>query len=85
MPGLPVFTIFWSLLKPEACGILAPQPGIEPTPFALEGNILTMDPQGSSQVFTKFLNSLSFGMKCRMLRLLAIFKYICFEVYSSYL
>ena len=25
----------------EACGILAPQPGIEPTPLALEGEVLT--------------------------------------------
>ena len=25
----------------EACGIVAPQPGIEPTPYALKGEILT--------------------------------------------
>ena len=32
---------------PEACGILAPPQGIEPTPPALEGEILTTDLQGS--------------------------------------
>ena len=32
----------------EACGILAPQPGIEPTPPALEGEVLTTGPQGKS-------------------------------------
>ena len=26
---------------PEAWGILAPQPGVEPTPLALEGKVLT--------------------------------------------
>ena len=31
----------------EACGILAPQPGIKPTPPALEGKVLTTGPQGS--------------------------------------
>ena len=30
---------------PEACGILAAQPGIEPTPPALEGRLLTTAPQ----------------------------------------
>ena len=33
---------------PEACGILAPQPGIEPAPPALEGKILTTGPPGKS-------------------------------------
>ena len=32
----------------EACGILAPQPGIEPTPPALEGKVLTTGPPGKS-------------------------------------
>ena len=31
--------MFW-FLGPGACGILAPQPGIEPTPPALEGEVL---------------------------------------------
>ena len=33
----------------EAYGILAPQPGIEPTPPALEGEILTTGPAGKSR------------------------------------
>ena len=32
----------------EACGILAPRPGIAPTPPALEGKILTTGPLGKS-------------------------------------
>ena len=32
--------IYW-FYADEACGILAPQPGIESTPSALEGNVLT--------------------------------------------
>ena len=32
--------MFW-FFGHEACGILAPQPGIEPTPPALEGEVLT--------------------------------------------
>ena len=36
--------VFWH----EACGILAPRPGIEPTPPALEGEVLTTGPPGRS-------------------------------------
>ena len=32
----------------EACGILAPGPGIEPAPPALEGEVLTTGPPGKS-------------------------------------
>ena len=32
----------------EACGILAPQPGMEPTPHALEGKVLTTGLPGKS-------------------------------------
>ena len=32
----------------KACGILAPQPGIEPAPPALEGEVLTTGPPGKS-------------------------------------
>ena len=32
----------------EAYGILAPQPGIEPVPPALEGGVLTTGPPGKS-------------------------------------
>ena len=33
----------------QACGILAPQPGIEPTPPPLEGEVLTTGEPGKSQ------------------------------------
>ena len=39
----------------EACEILVPQPGIEPTPPALEGRVLTTRPSG------KFQHAGSFG------------------------
>ena len=39
--------MFWFFVH-EACGILAPQPGIEPTPAALEGEVLTTVPPGKS-------------------------------------
>ena len=32
----------------EACGILAPQPGIKPAPRALEGEVFTTGPPGKS-------------------------------------
>ena len=35
---------------PEACGILAPQPRIEPTTPALEGEVLTTGPPGKSPI-----------------------------------
>ena len=33
----------------EACGILVPQPGIEPAPPALKSKVLTTGPLGKSQ------------------------------------
>ena len=39
--------MFW-LLACEACGILAPQPGTEPTIPALEGKVITTGPPGKS-------------------------------------
>ena len=39
---------------PQACGMLAPWPGIEPAPPALEGEVLTTGPLGNSQ--EKLLN-----------------------------
>ena len=36
--------VFW----PQACWILAPQPGIEPAPSALEGELLTTGLPGKS-------------------------------------
>ena len=50
--GSPVASVFmfWFFGR-EACGILAPGPGIEPTPPALEGTVLTTGPPGKSQDF----------------------------------
>ena len=39
--------MFW-VFGLEACGILAPRPGIEPSPPALEGEVLTTGPPGKS-------------------------------------
>ena len=39
--------MFW-FFDPEACGSLAPQPGIEPASPALEGKVLTTGPPGKS-------------------------------------
>ena len=38
--------MFW-FFGHKACVILAPRPGIEPAPPALEGKVLTIDHQGS--------------------------------------
>ena len=47
--------MFW-FFDSEACGILAPQPGIEPIPPALEGEDLTTGPPGKSpEIFLKHL------------------------------
>ena len=39
--------MFW-FFGHKACGILALQPGIKPTPPALEGKVLTTGPPGKS-------------------------------------
>ena len=46
--------MFWSFLA-EACGILAPQPGIELACPALEGKVLTTGFPGKSLFFVKVL------------------------------
>ena len=44
-----IFLLFYVLVFGcETCGILAPQPGIELTPPALEGKVLTTGPPGKS-------------------------------------
>ena len=45
---LLLFYVFW-FFGHEAYGILAPRPGNEPTPPALEGEVLTTGPPGKSQ------------------------------------
>ena len=43
--------MFW-IFGCKACGILAPQPGIIPTSFVLEGKVLTTGPPGKSQWYS---------------------------------
>ena len=44
-----ILLLFYVLVfGPEACGILAPRPGIEPAPPALEGEVPTTGPPGKS-------------------------------------
>ena len=43
--------LLFYVFGPKACGILAPQPGIELTPPALEGEVLTSGLPGKSQIF----------------------------------
>ena len=45
--------MFWFFCL-EACGSIAPQPGIEPAPLALKGEVLTTGPPGKS--LSMFLN-----------------------------
>jgi len=54
-------------LAAEASGILAPQPGIKPTPPALEGKVLISGPLGKSPGSVLYLLSLFFffpGTQC---------------------
>ena len=50
MEFVAVLLLFYVLdfLATEACGILAPQPGIEPAPPALEGEVSTPGSPGKS-------------------------------------
>ena len=38
---LPLFFLMFQIFYLKACGILAPQPGIDPTPPTLESEVLT--------------------------------------------
>ena len=66
---LLLYVFFW-FVGHEACGILAPQPGIEPGPLALEGEVLTTEPPGKSQqpvalaskIFLEFKKQYSGGL-----------------------
>ena len=55
--------IFWFFGR-EACGILAPWPGIKPTPCALEDKVLTTGLPGKAQVFNHF--DLIFYVWCKI-------------------
>ena len=53
----------------EACGILAPQPGIEPAPPVLEGEVLTTGPSGKSPSVTScplFLSQIFLNKKNKL-------------------
>ena len=55
------FFSFFFWLHHTACGILVPQPGIEPVPLQWKHGILTTGPPGNSQPYTfKLLPSLLF-------------------------
>ena len=41
-------SVFFFFFGPEACGILTPQPEIQPAPPALEGKVLTAGPPEES-------------------------------------
>ena len=43
-----LFPLYVWVFGPEACGILAPQTGIEPAAPELEGEVLTTGPAGKS-------------------------------------
>ena len=47
----------FGFVAPEACGVLALWPGIEPAPPALEGEVLTTGPPGKSRRWLLFKNN----------------------------
>ena len=53
-----MFSLFFFFFGPETCGILVPQTGMESTPPALEGEVLTTGLTGKS-LFRLFLTPLS--------------------------
>ena len=64
--------MFWFFSR-EACGIPAPQPGIETTPLALESKVLITGPPGKSSFYildnsplldVSFANIFSQSMSC---------------------
>ena len=46
--------MFW-FFDYKVCRILAPRPGMDPTPTALEANVLTTGLPGKSLIFIQFL------------------------------
>ena len=46
--------MFWFFGPKASCGVLAPQPGIEPEPPALEGEVLTTGPPEKSPTLGSF-------------------------------
>ena len=62
---LLLFYIFW-FFGHKACGILAPRPGMEPAPPALEGEALTTGPPGKSLNCFKCYSDLAFHIRTCM-------------------
>ena len=54
--------MFW-FFGHEACGIFAPQPGIEPALIALEGKVLTTGPSGKC-LFYILSNEMNILVEC---------------------
>ena len=50
-----LLVLFW-FFGHEACGIIAPRPGIEPAPSALEGEVLITGPPGKSPGMVIYLS-----------------------------
>ena len=57
--------MFW-FLGHQACGILAPQPGIEPEVLSLEGKVLTTGAPGKS-LLTNISSIINFCAGCSFL------------------
>ena len=55
--------MFW-FFGHEACGISAPQPGIEPTPPTLQGKVFTTGPPGKSPPLDILLSSVQYSVTC---------------------
>ena len=61
--GLGFFCLF--CFGSKACGTLDPQPGMEPAPSALEGEVLTTGPPGEDPPISQFTNHLlGKGLPC---------------------
>ena len=78
--------MFWCFGH-KACGILAPQPGIEPTPPALEGEVPTtgppLPPPGKPLLCIYYLTSLkmeNLGGNKVMCLVILYFMYLPFEI-----
>ena len=60
---LLLFFVFW-FFGPKACGVLAPCPGIESPPPALEGEVVTTGHQGSPRKMV--FADVSMGVEMRL-------------------
>ena len=56
---MTILLLFFMVFGREACDILTPQPGMEPTLSALKGKVLTTGPPGKSRHHEDLLSFLS--------------------------